>query len=261
MLVAWRVSLLSPAMVLVPAGSIVLRDARTRVSRAVELRQFHLASVPVTWELYSCVLGVPVPDGEDGSAPVHSVSWLDAVCWCNVLSVATGLAPAYDVGDAGVSWDVSADGFRLPTQAEWEWACRAGSTGPRYGPLADIAWTDADAVTGPQCVGRKQSNGFGLFDMLGNVWEWCWDYCDPARYADYRVLRGGGWADKHWSVRASVRRGSMPGAMLDDVGFRVAQGVAGEAADHAGQGWSRQADRERADVKGPVPVGWTPLRT
>ena len=62
-------------------------------------------------------------------------------------------------------------------------------------------------------------------------------------------------------VRASVRRGSMPGAMLDDVGFRVSQGTSGDSADHAGQGWSQEADRHRADVCGPMPAGWTPLRT
>lgn len=253
-------SYLVPDMVHVPAGSLELRDARTKTSRAVKLRKFRIAPHPVTWELYSLVLGLQVPAGEDPDAPAHSVSWLNAVSWCNALSAEAGRTPAYAMGDAGVLWDVSADGFRLPTEAEWEWACRAGSSGPHYGPLSTIAWTDADAVTSAQPVGRKQPNAFGLFDMLGNVWEWCWDYSDPARYADYRVLRGGGWADRHWSVRASVRRGSMPGARLDDVGFRVAQGVAGEAADRSGQGWSHRADRERADLSDPLPIGWTPLR-
>ncbi|MGB4135111.1 MAG: SUMF1/EgtB/PvdO family nonheme iron enzyme [Microbacterium sp.] len=247
-------------MIPVPAGAIVLRDARTKTSRTAELRRFRIASTPVTWGLYSRVRGTPVPDGEEEDAPAHSVSWLDAVHWCNALSVAARLAPAYDIDEVGVCWDVSAGGYRLPTEAEWEWACRARSAGPRYGPLANIAWTAADAVERAQRVGSKQPNAFGLFDMLGNVWEWCWDHSDPARYADYRVLRGGGWADEHWSVRASVRRGSLPGARLDDIGFRVVQGAAGRAADHAGQGWSQKADRDRADVNGPLPLGWTPLR-
>ena len=257
--VGWRVSFQPPKMIPVPAGSITLRDARAKTYRTAQLRGFALARSPVTWALYSSVLGVLVPDGEDGDAPVHSVSWLEAVNWCNTLSRASGLSLAYDLDQAGTIWDPSANGFRLPTEAEWEWACRAGTTGPHYGPLADIAWIDADTVESAQKVELKRPNALGLFDMLGNVWEWCWDYTDPARYADYRVLRGGGWADKHWSVRASVRRGSMPDTQLDDVGFRLAQGAVGDADDHAGQGWSRRADQERAQISGPVPFGWTPL--
>ncbi len=254
-------SLVAPEMVSVSAGSIVLRDARTKTSRTASLRAFRIGAYPVTWRLYSQVREQHVPEAVDPDAPVHSLSWLDAVDWCNSLSARAGLDPVYDVRGGDVSWDVGADGFRLPTEAEWEWACRAGTTGPRYGPLSQIAWSDDDAVTSAQRVGQKRPNEFGAYDMLGNVWEWCWDYADPARYGDYRALRGGGWADQHWSVRASVRRGSMPGARRDDIGFRLAQGAAGDNGDHAGQGWSRQADVDRARTRGARPVGWTPLRT
>lgn len=86
---------------------------------------------------------------------------------------------------------------------------------PRYGNLREVAWTSLDEPDGPQPVGRKRPNAFGLHDMLGNVWERCWDYLDPARYGDYRVFRGGSWADPPWSVRASTRRGSAPDAVIE----------------------------------------------
>ncbi len=244
---------------MVPAGSLVLRDARTGSARRADLRSFSVARVPVTRHLYSAVGGEAMPDERRGEAPVVLVSWFDAVTWCNAASHEFGLRPAYAVDGAGVDWDVSADGFRLPTEAEWELACRAGTDGPRYGPLADIAWTGADGVEEAQPVGLKQPNGFGLFDTLGNVWEWCWDHLDPARYAGYRVFRGGGWADEHWSTRASVRRGSMPGTRLDDVGFRLARGAVGDPGTHTAQGWSLSRDQNRAGTGGLLPPGWTPL--
>ena len=148
--------------------------------------------------------------------------------------------------------------YRLPTEAEWEFACRAGSTGAHYGPLAEVAWTAADGVTSPQPVGGKMPNLNGTFDMLGNVWEWCWDLLDPARYGDYRVFRGGGFADDAWSARASTRRGGAPRMTHDDVGFRLARGGFDGAA--AAQGWSAKVDAERAAIDGPLPDGWTPRR-
>ncbi|MFD0559642.1 formylglycine-generating enzyme required for sulfatase activity [Stackebrandtia endophytica] len=245
----------------VPAGRITMRDARTDSSRDVALREFSIVRTPVTWSQYISVTGESIPAGEPADAPVHSVSWFQAVAWCNAASELAGLAPAYQIDGNEVSWRVDAAGIRLPTEAEWEWACRAGTGGPGYGPLEAIAWTATDDVSGVQPVGRKQPNDFGLFDMLGNVWEWCWDYADPARYADYRGFRGGGWADKPWSVRASVRRGSMPDAALDDLGFRVAKGAVGEAGTAAAQGWSEVLDQERADSRGgATPFGWTRLQ-
>ncbi|GAB4003365.1 hypothetical protein GCM10029992_44740 [Glycomyces albus] len=93
-------------------------------------------------------------------------------------------------------------GFRLPAEAEWEYACRAGTDGPRYGDLEAVAWYRGNSGERPRPVGVKAGNAWGLHDMLGNVWEWCWDVYDPEVYGEYRVLRGGGWFDEHWSVRA-----------------------------------------------------------
>jgi len=242
-------------LVPIPGGEITLRDARSGSMQTVNLVPFQLARVPVTTQNPTTHRG----DERQVRVPRAPITWFDAVRWCNRESTVAGLQPPYRILGRNVEWDVSADGYRLPTEAEWEWACRAGTTGPTYGALADIAWTAIDAVTGAQPVGQKAPNAYGLFDTIGNVWEWCWNYADTARYADYRALRGGGWADPAWSSRASVRRGSAPDAVIDDVGFRVARGAVGSAGDTQAQGWSANSDIVRSQITGPLPVGWTPL--
>ena len=239
-----------------------MHDARTKAVREVDLLPFELGRVPVTAEQWRAVSGeLPGADSPPRpQAPVCSVTWFEAVRWCNMASAAAGLSPAYKLNERIVAWNPGADGFRLPTEAEWEFACRSETAGPLYGELSTIAWTAVDKVDGPQDVALKEANGFGLYDTIGNVWEWCWNYADTARYADYRSLRGGGWADPAWSCRASVRRGSAPDAVLEDVGFRVARGPAGELGALSAQGWSAATDRLRAAIRGPLPVGWTPLR-
>ncbi|MEU3623670.1 sulfatase-modifying factor protein [Amycolatopsis coloradensis] len=196
-------------MITVPAGEVTLSDRRTRQSWTVDVASFLLAPVPVI--------------GETGRLPLIEVSWLDALRFCNTLSEREGLAPAYRLDS--LAWDRSANGYRLPSEAEWEHACRAGTTGPRYGPLEDIAWYRENSAESVHDVGGKAPNAWGLHDMLGNVWEWCWDVYDAEVYGEYRVLRGGGWFDEHWSCRASVRRRSHPTFRVDDVGFRLARSL------------------------------------
>ncbi|TQM63065.1 formylglycine-generating enzyme family protein [Klugiella xanthotipulae] len=249
-----------PNMVPIPRTTVHMRDARTNFSRDVDLLFFEIGQTAVTAAEFVTLMVDGAVSVEIDTTPAHPVTWYDAVQWCNCASARAGLRPAYDVREREVTWDVSADGFRLPTEAEWEAACRAGTSQPTYGPLHEIAWTAPDRVGGPQPVAHKNPNSYGMYDMLGNVWEWCWDFADTGRYGDYRSLRGGGWADQKWSVRASVRRGSAPDAVLEDVGFRVARGSVGPGHSHAAQGWSADADRHRANIRGPLPVGWTPHR-
>ncbi|MFD9434219.1 formylglycine-generating enzyme family protein [Streptomyces sp. NPDC060002] len=214
-------------LIAVQAGQVALSDRRTQRNWRVDLAPYKLGVFPITQAVFADVTG-QWPSAVQGDAlPVEGVSWWDAVRFCNSLSQLEGLAPAYRLhAEAeGVDWDASADGYRLPTEAEWEYACRAGTTGPRYGPLDEIAWYRGNSDERIHDVGGKVPNPWGFYDMLGNVWDWCWDVYDAEVYGSYRVLRGGGWFDEHWSCRASERRRSHPTFQVDDVGFRVARSV------------------------------------
>jgi len=177
--------------------------------------------------------------------PVEKVSWLDAVKFCNKLSEKEGLKAFYELEGVRarvLSWE--SPGYRLPTEAEWEYACRAGAqtryaSGDADDGLVRYAWSSAnsDSVTHP--VGQKQSNRFGIFDMHGNVWEWCNDEyangyykespaddphgADPALFA-FRVIRGGGWYFSPRDCRSALRISYAPAVAYSDLGFRLARG-------------------------------------
>lgn len=212
-------------MIRIPAGRVTLSDRRTQKTWEVGLGPYEIGACPVTQRLYAEVTGRRPSVTTGDLLPVESVSWWDAAEFCNALSVRGGFTPAYHlrVVDEEVGWDAAADGYRLPTEAEWEYACRAGTVGPRYGPLDHIAWYRGNSSERLHAVGGKLPNAWGLHDMLGNVWNWCWDVYDAEVYGSYRVLRGGGWFDEQWSCRASVRRRSHPSLRIEDVGFRVAR--------------------------------------
>jgi formylglycine-generating enzyme required for sulfatase activity len=211
----------------IPGGQITLRDDRTKQQWTVDLPPFRLSKFPVTQALYHAVTGASPSTFPGPQHPVESVSWLDAVRFCNALSLRAGLTPAYDLHADGSyqGFDPQADGFRLPTEAEWEYACRAGTTGVRYGELDAIAWHKGNSGGTTRPVGQLAPNAWGLHDLLGNVWEWCNDIYDPSVYGDYRIFRGGGWNDVARSVMATNRRRSHPVAFcIDDLGFRVGMG-------------------------------------
>ncbi len=154
---------------------------------------------------------------------MEDVSWLDAVNFCNKLSDKEGLKPFYEIDGDGVRVaDWSRPGYRLPTEAEWEYACRANaptrySFGDDATSLGEFAWYDGNSGSKTHPVGEKRPNGFGLFDMHGNVWEWCWDGCDAYKAsrvddptgldgAALRVIRGGSWVNDARVVRGVPRR-------------------------------------------------------
>jgi formylglycine-generating enzyme required for sulfatase activity len=204
-------------------------------------RPFYLGTTEVTQGQYRAVTGVnPSKFRGSDDLPVENVSWTDAIVFCNKLSAKEGLKPYYKPGASGVP--SGGDGYRLPTEAEWEYACRAGSTtsysfGDDAARLAEYAWFDGNSDGKTHPVGQKRPNAWGLFDMHGNVTEWCWDrggdksnyYANspgadplgPLRGAG-RIFRGGpGWKADPRGCRSAVRDGDPPDVRGSGLGFRL----------------------------------------
>ena len=175
--------------------------------------------------------------------PVQSVSWFEAVAFCNWLSRnESALTPCYKLTKGDADWecvlDPQANGYRLPSEAQWEYACRAKSHlqyafGDAERLLGEYAWYDTNSSGRTQPAGVKLPNGWGLFDMHGNVWEWCEDvYHDNYQGAPtdgsawlgeggHRVYRGGGWANHARDCRCACRNHGGPGNRNVDLGFRL----------------------------------------
>ena len=216
----------------------------------VRIGAFACMRTPVTRHLYQQVIGKDPgwPEGAADERPVNRVSWYDAIAFCNRLSERNGLTPCYETGEAQkggeserrVRWNQAADGYRLLTEAEWEYACRAGSTtrysfGDDESDLSRHAWYSQNAGNEPQPVGQKEPNAWGLHDLHGNLWEWCWDWRGP--YPDaaqenpsgsesgaFRVLRGGAFVNRAEYLRSADRFWDWPEFAIQFVGFRCARG-------------------------------------
>ncbi|WP_239616528.1 formylglycine-generating enzyme family protein [Cohnella mopanensis] len=219
--------LINYPMVPIPAGEIELRDDRTNRKWKSDIKPFLLAPHAVTMELYCAVTEKSQISVEDNQKPVVNISWNEAIYICNLLSRQAGLKECYSFSEdsEAVICDWESDGYRLPTEAEWQYACKANTTGYRYGDIANIAWYNQNSNGQVHEVGKKEPNGWGLFDMLGNVWEWCWDVYDPAVYGTYRIFRGGSWAEEARGCGATCRRRSHPSFCIEDLGFRLARSV------------------------------------
>lgn len=215
-------------MVKIPKGKIELRDDRIKQTWMVDIAPFLLAKYPVTQELYFNITQESPSTFKGKKQPVETVSWTDAVKFCNQLSAKDGLNACYSLYNNGeeTTFDPKADGYRLPTEAEWEFACKAGTTLARYGDVDEIACYKVNSGGSPNNVGTKKPNAWELYDMLGNVWEWCSDIYDEEVYGSYRIFRGGGWSDEERGCLATNRRRSHPIAFkIDDLGFRIARNI------------------------------------
>ncbi len=220
------ISIVHDQMVEIPSGKIEMRDDRTKRNWTVVINPFLLGKFLVTQQFYFALTSEDPSTIKGNRLPVETITWKEAIIFCNNLSVKTGLNSCYRIQEDNetIIFDIKADGFRLPTEAEWEYACKAGGKGIRYGELNSIAWYKENSSMTPHIVGQKEPNAWGLYDMLGNVWEWCSDIYDETVYGSYRIFRGGGWADEERSVMATTRRRSHPLKFkIDDLGFRIAR--------------------------------------
>ena len=191
-------------MIRVPAGSFTVGSPESEDGHCVLERQrdvtfvndFFLGQTPVTQAQYEAITGTnPTDHGENPDAPIDSVWWEPADEYCQKLTTLDR--------EAGVlpdDWE-----YRLPTEAEWEYACRAGSSEPRHGEPQDIAWYHDNADGRPHAVGQKAPNAWGFYDMLGNIWEWCQDWFWVANPA--RSVRGGSYYNSARGCRAAQRGG------------------------------------------------------
>ena len=202
---------------------------------------------PVTQQQWSQVMGGNASFFRHPMHPVDNASWFDAVAFCNALSRREGLSEAYFLenprGTPGVDFTCDGaislgpcDGWRLPTEAEWEYAARAGCPDATYGPVEAVAWLGANSQERTHPVGHKAPNAWGLYDTLGNVWEWVWDWysrpenglsVDPTgpERGTFRVVRGGSYRSVAWAVRLANRTRQTPDHRYHDTGFRVVRSI------------------------------------
>ncbi|NRB78668.1 MAG: SUMF1/EgtB/PvdO family nonheme iron enzyme [Saccharospirillaceae bacterium] len=212
-------------MISILGGEITLRDDRKKTTWSESIKPFELSKTLITQTQYLQVTSKTPSTFTGDNKPVESVSWFDAIMFCNTLSQIENLQPCYLIQpeSQNITLIELTNGYRLPTDAQWEYACRANSNAVQYADINDIAFYEKNSKNTTHDVALKAPNDFGLFDMLGNVWEWCWDLYDPQVYGSYRIFRGGGFSDQSRGCLASNRRRSHPTFKVDDLGFRVAK--------------------------------------
>jgi formylglycine-generating enzyme len=231
-------------LVPVPAGAFEMGSPSTEAGREIrELqhtvtirRPFLIGETPVTQRLWELTMGANPAFHKDPERPVERISWRASVAFCNRLSELEGLGPVYEVSGREVRWREGADGFRLPTEAEWEYAARAGQRLPFSGSATalEVGWVQDNSGGGTMPVGRKIPNGWGLLDMTGNVHEWVWDryggyptaaVADPrgAERGGARVYRGGCFESPPTAARVAARLRIHPTYKSSAIGLRIAR--------------------------------------
>ena len=239
-------------MVQIPGGKFIMGDKNEvdAPPHEVVVSSFMMDTHLVTQEQFQKIMGANPSRWKGDKNPVEQLRWSDALRFCNKRSELEGLQPCYDLKT--LKCDFDATGYRLPTEAEWEYACRAGTTtayffGDSPAKLGDYAWFDKNSGGHPRPIGQKQPNAWGLHDITGNVWEWCNDFYKVDYYQESprenprgpsdgqnKVLRGGAWRFSAENCRSGYRYNESPGYSdvcfgYDIYGFRCVRKAAGAA--------------------------------
>ncbi len=247
-------------MVYLPGGTFMMGDDNSKYdeekpAHEVKLSGFYMAEFQVTQKLYQAITGNNPSNFQNSKKPVEQVTWFDAVNFCNTLGAKLGLQPCYKkVSDNDYQWDKTAKGLRLPTEAEWEFACRGDNSAPLTGRpegghkyagsnnLDNIGWYDENSHGRSKKAGLKFPNAAGLYDMSGNLFEWCQDWFDEKYYqkckdrgivknpsgpetGKSRVLRGGSWGYDAFYGRSAYRFNDLPGNIWFNFSFRLVLGL------------------------------------
>ncbi|MCU6761545.1 Serine/threonine-protein kinase pkn1 [uncultured Roseburia sp.] len=280
--------------VLIKGGSFEMGSPESEAWRSADETQhkvtvsdFYMSKYELTQKEYEEITGSNPSNFSGEDLPVENVSWLDAAAYCNARSEKDGLTPVYTIDGKNVSWDKSANGYRLPTEAEWEYACRAGTTTPFYmenSPSSEdanyyghypyeiednyfsqgnleVKPGDYRQTTVP--VDSFSENPYGLYNMHGNVSEWVWDY-----YGDYsdeaqtnptgpatgtlRVYRGGGWNDFAKNMRSAYRATLEQNKGSFNLGIRLVL----NAAPSSGSVSGTEAQNTTADGNGKILIAY-----
>jgi formylglycine-generating enzyme required for sulfatase activity len=251
--------------VLVPGGTFTMGrttgtgDSEELPTHSVTLNSFYMGKYEVTQGEYQAIMGSnPAHNyGVGTSYPVYYVSWYSVIKYCNLRSMNEGLTPVYTISGTtnpanwgavptsnNSTWDAAicnwaANGYRLPTEAEWEYAARGGTNTPDYlysgsNDINAVAWNLSNSSSASHIVGTKAANALGIYDMSGNVWERCWDWYSGSYYSSSpstnpkgptsgsaRVVRGGSWYSGAGGCRVAFRNSVSPYTSYVWYGFRL----------------------------------------